>query len=96
VFNATFSNITAISWRPVLVVEEAGVSGENQSPDLTRHIGVPVLCHDLYFHQHMFVLSILLDLLTITASASLFKLFFMSGLCYGQQDITQRSTKTKN
>jgi len=23
VFNATFSNITAISWRPVLMVEEA-------------------------------------------------------------------------
>jgi hypothetical protein len=25
VFIATFSNISAISWRPVLVVEEAGV-----------------------------------------------------------------------
>jgi hypothetical protein len=24
VFNATFSSISAISWRPVLVVEEAG------------------------------------------------------------------------
>jgi hypothetical protein len=29
VFNATFSNISAISWRPVLVVEEAG---ENHQP----------------------------------------------------------------
>jgi hypothetical protein len=29
VFNATFSNI---SWRPVLVVEEAGVPGENHRP----------------------------------------------------------------
>jgi len=29
VFNATFSNISAISWRPVLVVEEAGVPGES-------------------------------------------------------------------
>jgi hypothetical protein len=29
VFNATFSNISAISWRPVLVVEEDGVPGEN-------------------------------------------------------------------
>ena len=28
-FNATFSNISAISWRPVLVVEEAG---ENHPP----------------------------------------------------------------
>ena len=32
VFNATFSNISAISWRPVLVVEEAGVPGENHRP----------------------------------------------------------------
>jgi hypothetical protein len=32
VFNATFSNISAISWRPVLVVEEAGVPGEYHRP----------------------------------------------------------------
>jgi hypothetical protein len=32
VFNATFSNISAISSRPVLVVEEAGVPGENHRP----------------------------------------------------------------
>ena len=32
VFNATFSNISAISWRPVLVVEEAVVPGENHRP----------------------------------------------------------------
>jgi hypothetical protein len=32
VFNATFSNISAISWRPVLVVEEAGVPGESHRP----------------------------------------------------------------
>ena len=31
-FNATFSNISAISWRPVLVVEEARVPGENHRP----------------------------------------------------------------
>jgi hypothetical protein len=29
VFNATLSNISAISWLPVLVVEEAGIPGEN-------------------------------------------------------------------
>jgi len=29
VLNATFSNISAISWRTVLVVEEARVPGEN-------------------------------------------------------------------
>jgi hypothetical protein len=31
VFNAIFSNISAISWRPVLVVEEAGVPGEPEA-----------------------------------------------------------------
>ena len=31
-FKATFSSISAISWRPVLVVEEAGIPGENQRP----------------------------------------------------------------
>ena len=31
-FNTTFSNIPAISCRPVLVVEEAGVPGENHRP----------------------------------------------------------------
>jgi hypothetical protein len=28
-FNSTFCNISALSWRPVLVVEETGVPGEN-------------------------------------------------------------------
>jgi len=31
-FNATFSNISTISWQPVLVVEEAGVPRENHRP----------------------------------------------------------------
>jgi hypothetical protein len=29
VFNATFNNISVISWRSVLLVEETGVTGEN-------------------------------------------------------------------
>ena len=32
VLNGTFSNISAISWWPVLLVEEAGVPGENHRP----------------------------------------------------------------
>ena len=31
-FNATFNNISAISWQPVLVVEEVEVPGENHRP----------------------------------------------------------------
>ena len=32
VLNATFNNISVISWRPVLGVEEARVPGENHQP----------------------------------------------------------------
>jgi len=32
VFNATFNNISARSWWIVLLVEETGVTGENQRP----------------------------------------------------------------
>ena len=32
VFNATFNNISAISWQSVLLVEETGGPGENQRP----------------------------------------------------------------
>jgi len=35
-FNATFSNISAISWWTVLVVEEGGVPGENNRPWVNR------------------------------------------------------------
>ena len=36
VFDATFINVSVISWRSVLLVEEIGVSGENHRP-VTRH-----------------------------------------------------------
>jgi hypothetical protein len=36
VFSSTFNNISAISWRSVLLVEETGVSGENHRP-VTSH-----------------------------------------------------------
>ena len=32
VFNATFNNITVISWRSVLLVEKIGLPGENHRP----------------------------------------------------------------
>ncbi len=36
VFNATFNNISIISWRSVLLIGETGVPGENHRPGL-RH-----------------------------------------------------------
>ena len=48
VLNATFNNISAISWRPVLVGEEAGVPGENhrqgQATGKLDHLRMPVKC----------------------------------------------------
>jgi hypothetical protein len=32
VFHATFNNISVISWRSVLLVEETGVPGEDNGP----------------------------------------------------------------
>jgi hypothetical protein len=37
VFSATFNNISIISWRPVLLMEETGVPGENHGP-VASHI----------------------------------------------------------
>ena len=36
VFNATFNNISVISWRPVLLVEKTGVPGENHRPSVNH------------------------------------------------------------
>jgi len=36
VFNATFNNISGISWRSVLLVEETGVPGENHRPSASH------------------------------------------------------------
>ena len=36
VFNATFNNISVISWQSVLLVAETGVPGENHWPIITE------------------------------------------------------------
>jgi hypothetical protein len=36
VFNSTFNNISAISWRSVLLLEETGVPRENQRPAVSH------------------------------------------------------------
>jgi len=37
VFKATFNNISVISWRSILLVEETGVTGENHRPVIDKH-----------------------------------------------------------
>ena len=51
----TFSNISAISWRPVLLVEEAGVPGENHRPWASNcgrlaHTKVDIYLRFYYYH----------------------------------------------
>ena len=38
VFNATFNNISAISWRSVLLVDESGVSGEKHRQTSSHNV----------------------------------------------------------
>ena len=38
VFNATFNNISVISWRSDLVVEDTGVPGENHRPAVSHSL----------------------------------------------------------
>jgi hypothetical protein len=53
-FNATFNNISGISWRPVVVVEEARLPGENHRPWASTvkiyHLRLRVDC-TLYCHH---------------------------------------------
>ena len=39
VFNATFNNISVISWQPVLLMEETGVPRENHRPAANQNEG---------------------------------------------------------
>ena len=55
VFNATFNNISVISWRSVLLVEETGVPGENHRPvashyqALSHNVVSSTSCHERGF-----------------------------------------------
>jgi hypothetical protein len=44
VFNATFNNISVISWRSVLLLEETGVPGENNQQRILKY---PLLLNEL-------------------------------------------------
>ena len=52
VFNTTFNNISVISWRSVLLVEETGVPGENHRPvashwqTLSHNVVSSTPCHE--------------------------------------------------
>ena len=43
-FNATFNNISVISWRSDILVKESGVPGENHGP---------VVSHIMFYRVHL-------------------------------------------
>ena len=48
VFNATFNNISAISWLSVLFVEETGGPGENQRPVTDKLYHITEQSHNMF------------------------------------------------
>ena len=53
-FNDTFNNISVISWRLVLLVEETGGLGENQRPVANQFDPVTFLCLDIQHQISLF------------------------------------------
>jgi hypothetical protein len=60
VFNGTFNNISVISWRSVLLLEEIGVHRENHRP-VARHklYHIPVMLYRVHFSWTGFELTTL-------------------------------------
>jgi hypothetical protein len=58
VFNATFNNISVISWRSVLLVKEPDVTGENHFPkyiDKVVIIEIKQTWHTVWIFQYVFI-----------------------------------------
>ena len=59
VFNATFNNISVISWQSVLLVEETGLPGGNHRPvashwqALSRNVVSSTRRHERGSHSHL-------------------------------------------
>jgi len=46
VFNATLKNVSVISWRSVLLVEESGVPGESHRQTLSHNVVLCTPCNE--------------------------------------------------
>ena len=77
VFNATFSNISAISWRPISVVEKARVIGENHRTwSSSIYTKYELSCNQ--YHNHQFKCLMFLQQQLNTIKITYMKLLFHS------------------
>ena len=53
-FNATFNNISVISWRSVLLLEETGVHGENYCPVASHGFLLPLWYLQTFFTDQLY------------------------------------------
>jgi len=87
VFNATFNNISVISWLSVLLVKETGVSGENHRP-VASHC--QTLSHIMLYRVHLALTGLKLTTLVVIGTDC-------TGSCKSNyHTITTTTTPTQN
>jgi hypothetical protein len=58
VFNATFNNISALSWRSVLLMKETGIPGENQRPVASHGQTLNIWVDSCYCYLYICLISL--------------------------------------
>jgi hypothetical protein len=91
--NVTFSNISAISWRPVLVVEEAGVyvDASVNKNEFTFQSGLRPFLYSNRMLLLIFQIPVLLLIITCVYVIGYFSINIRKYVCYGWF-LTQLST----
>jgi hypothetical protein len=87
--NATFNNISVISWRLVLLVEETGVPGENHRPVSShlQNLSYNVVSRELVVISTDCTVSCKSNYHTITTTASP---LFLGDICILKRNINKR------
>ena len=74
VFNATFNNISALSWRSTLLMKETGVPGENHRPVASHGQTLNIWVDYFYCYLYIYIYNLIV-LQTIS--------MYVEKLCHG-------------